>query len=234
MADSICSRCDKPARSRGLCGKHYMAEHRPPRKVVEIPCAVCGVAVRKVEPANKRRSVCSNRCRYVLRFGRDIAAGRELVGPVPRLPQFSSGDPVAVAPSPKRVFVQGVCRWCGENFCRAVPRGGSGAASCSAQCSRRYKQFSYRDGGKRFLITRRRRLAIYARDGWVCQLCFDPVDPTLSPSDAWAATLDHIVPQSHMLIPDHSEANLRLAHRWCNSLRADDRYYTAADLAPAS
>jgi 5-methylcytosine-specific restriction endonuclease McrA len=68
------------------------------------------------------------------------------------------------------------------------------------------------------------RLAIYERDGWVCQLCHEPVDPDLDQSDVWGATLDHIECQSWALIPDHRPTNLRLAHRWCNSARGDERY----------
>lgn len=77
------------------------------------------------------------------------------------------------------------------------------------------------------------RAAIYERDRWTCQLCFEPVDPDLGPSDAWAATLDHIVCQSWGEEPDHSPANLRLAHRWCNSVRGDETYYDATILAAA-
>lgn len=79
----------------------------------------------------------------------------------------------------------------------------------------------------------RDRLAIYERDGWVCQLCMEPTDRDLmstDPRNDWAPSLDHIEPQSHALIPDHSPANLRLAHRWCNSVRGDLTYYSEADL----
>jgi 5-methylcytosine-specific restriction endonuclease McrA len=65
------------------------------------------------------------------------------------------------------------------------------------------------------------RQAIYDRDGWVCQLCSAPVDPSLDPNDRFAATLDHVECQSWALIPDHSPKNLRLAHRACNSRRRD-------------
>ena len=75
------------------------------------------------------------------------------------------------------------------------------------------------------------RYAIYDRDKWVCQLCMEPVDPTLVSPDPWSASLDHIECQSWVLVPDHSPANLRLAHRWCNSARNDERHYTAEDLA---
>lgn len=80
-------------------------------------------------------------------------------------------------------------------------------------------------------VPRSVRLEVYERDGWICQLCSGPVDPDADPLDNWAATLDHIVPRSHTLIPDHRPENLQLAHRWCNSVKGDERYYTAADLA---
>lgn len=69
------------------------------------------------------------------------------------------------------------------------------------------------------------------RDQWTCQLCGDPVDAALDSSDQWGATLDHIVCQSWTDSPDHSDSNLRLAHRWCNSVRADERHYDASVLA---
>lgn len=79
-------------------------------------------------------------------------------------------------------------------------------------------------------FSRQFRLAIYERDGWTCQLCGDPVDWTLDPFDPWAATLDHIVCQAWTDEPDHSPSNLRLAHRWCNSLRGDESHPEALTL----
>jgi 5-methylcytosine-specific restriction endonuclease McrA len=84
----------------------------------------------------------------------------------------------------------------------------------------------------RFRLPRNVRLAIYRRDEWTCQLCTEPVDPKLMDSDPlndWAPSLDHIDCQSWG-VRDHSPENLRLAHRWCNSVRGDETYYTAADL----
>ena len=70
-------------------------------------------------------------------------------------------------------------------------------------------------------ISRRDRMAIYERDGWRCQLCQEPVDPSLEPQHRLAATLDHIAPRSLTLFPDDSPQNLRLAHRSCNSARGN-------------
>lgn len=83
--------------------------------------------------------------------------------------------------------------------------------------------------GSRAYIPPSVRQAIYERDGWVCQLCLDPVDRA-DLTGLWAASLDHIIPFSQGGT-DEPE-NLRLAHRWCNSVRGDERCWTAADLAP--
>lgn len=81
----------------------------------------------------------------------------------------------------------------------------------------------------KFKPSKARRLSIYERDQWTCQLCSGPVDPDEIPTTNWAASLDHIVPRSKG--GNDSDDNLRLTHRWCNSVRSDDTYYTAADLA---
>lgn len=100
-----------------------------------------------------------------------------------------------------------------------------------AEAAREYRaRFREREGvsvsSKRttttyYWITPAKRQAIYERDGWVCQLCSEPVDRTLDSCHRFAATLDHIECQSWALIPDHSPENLRLAHRACNSRRRD-------------
>lgn len=67
------------------------------------------------------------------------------------------------------------------------------------------------------------RTEVYERDGWTCQLCMSPVEPTAGLASPWRPSLDHIVPHSKGG-PDTIE-NLRTAHRWCNTVRgADDRH----------
>lgn len=82
-------------------------------------------------------------------------------------------------------------------------------------------------------ISRTDRLAIYDRDGWTCQLCFEPV--------YWNAlefkdqpSLDHIIPQSATAEPDHSPNNLRLAHVGCNARRKDAKHESIAEASEAS
>jgi 5-methylcytosine-specific restriction endonuclease McrA len=56
-----------------------------------------------------------------------------------------------------------------------------------------------------------------ARDGWRCHLCRRRVDAALPYQHAMAGTRDHLVPVTDG--GDDSGANLRLAHRSCNSRR---------------
>lgn len=54
------------------------------------------------------------------------------------------------------------------------------------------------------------RIEIFERDGWVCQMCFQPVDPSLKFPHPMSATWDHIIPLSKG--GPHTRENLRLAH----------------------
>lgn len=63
------------------------------------------------------------------------------------------------------------------------------------------------------------RADVYRRDGFICQLCSQPVDMGLPKNHPLGATLDHIECISWALLPDNSARNLRLAHRACNSSR---------------
>lgn len=122
------------------------------------------------------------------------------------------------------LWVVGECAQCLQAF----TRHGRVSRFCSTKCRQRAR--------RTWKIATRDRLAIYERDGWVCQLCEEPVDRdlmTTDPLNDWAPSLDHIEPQSHALIPDHSPENLRLAHRWCNSVRGDLSYYDETVLRAA-
>lgn len=62
-------------------------------------------------------------------------------------------------------------------------------------------------------------LAVYERDGWVCQICTRPVDREREWPDMWCATLDHRIPLTAG--GAHTLDNVRLAHWICNLHKGD-------------
>lgn len=59
------------------------------------------------------------------------------------------------------------------------------------------------------------RLAVFERDGWLCGLCGESVDPMAAGGKR--PSLDHILPLCQG--GEHSMANVRLAHLSCNQRR---------------
>lgn len=117
-----------------------------------------------------------------------------------------------------RIWVRN-CPWCETTFVARMDH----QVHCSRDCG---KQRDKHKSGK-FWISDNVRYSIYSRDRWLCQLCMEPVDPSLAGTwDDWAPSLDHVVCRSWTEQPDNSPGNLRLAHRWCNSVRGNESYHT--------
>lgn len=177
-----------------------------------VPCAVCGDEVLKRDPSSLVPAM--HRACRISPSGQ--AAKRRALGiESPRMARFRRRmEKVAEGkPASKRVFVQGRCSWCEEQFCAPMGKW------CSSRCKLAEKNALRHP--ERFNPTPRLRREVYERDGWQCGLCALPIDPNLCWPDKWSASLDHVVPQSHMLIPDHSASNLRAVHLQCNSMRGD-------------
>jgi hypothetical protein len=225
MAQKACSveGCTRSHRARGLCSTHYNQRFVQRPAKVNVECAACGKTCEKRPDPRRPRRYCSLRCRTddQYRDVREARPGTDLVHVGPVWPRCDLPDRhPARADVPKRkprVFVSGPCSWCRELF--------TIIDQISARyCSKRCLQAAQRERAGRFKVPGSVRLSVYERDGWICQLCFDSVDRDLPSSDIWSATLDHIVCQSWTDVPDHSPSNLRLAHRWCNSVRGDEGF----------
>lgn len=150
---------------------------------------------------------------------RDREARRRRDAKRRRLEEFVRKQAQGIPANPRWPWVQGSCDYCGEYFARK----GMASGYCTKKCRRKDLRTAW--------VTTIRRHRLYERDNWTCQICLEPVDREADYLDPWSPTLDHIEPQSHALVPDHSDANLRTAHRWCNSVRGDLTYYTDADFA---
>lgn len=75
-------------------------------------------------------------------------------------------------------------------------------------------------------------LEIFDRDGWVCQICDESVDPAMKFPSPDSASLDHVTPIS--LGGDHTRSNARLAHLGCNMRRGNRVEPTEAPRAEAA
>lgn len=213
--------CEHPHRARGLCASHWNATYRKDQHR-EVACTVCGMTVVKNAPGIKRRSICSARCRYHVTYGRWPEDGKELVGPVERRAVPARTKLTAI---PKTRFVACACEWCGTTFLHDLRITGTVSRYCAQRCADAGVRHRRRERRGQFTITRSRRLAIYQRDEWMCQLCGLPVERDLPPHHPMQASLDHIECQSWALIPDHRDSNLRLAHLRCNGIRSDREDY---------
>jgi 5-methylcytosine-specific restriction endonuclease McrA len=66
------------------------------------------------------------------------------------------------------------------------------------------------------------RAAVFKRDGYVCQLCGEPIDPKLRYPNPKSKSLDHIVPLSHGPgTPGHVFSNAQAAHFGCNASKGN-------------
>ena len=224
----VCRECERAVTRRWIADNPDRRERNKQRHKREVECPGCG-DVRKVQLDKIKRKGYTGLCRSCVAATAGLTNARHKL-PVLR-PTFDpsttrrwreAAAKIGAATRSTRVLVAGSCARCGKPFVGTH----LDARYCSARCQRAKLRT-----GPRFKIAKSARLAIYERDGWVCQLCGDPVDPDLHWSDDWAPSLDHIICQSWTDEPDHSPENLRLAHRWCNSVRNDERTYTADVLA---
>jgi 5-methylcytosine-specific restriction endonuclease McrA len=59
---------------------------------------------------------------------------------------------------------------------------------------------------------------LFERDGWLCQLCNEPIDPTLPRTHPRGASVDHVLPLA--LGGLHCYANTQASHLRCNTRKA--------------
>lgn len=125
------------------------------------------------------------------------------------------------------------CRGCGAMMPRDDGAKGDYERFCSNECriaTRKRKQAARRRGRgtqKHTSRARRRGLPrqysirlpkVAERDGWICQLCREVVDPETHHAEPLAACIDHIVPLNMRSNTRHGHVwdNVQLAHRACN------------------
>lgn len=141
-----------------------------------------------------------------------------------------------------RIWV-GRCGICGTAFVSPTPDGHQ-VRMCSAECRSEAKRTRERIRERVREETRRQiyaesymvndarrrasllsaaemfsRTEIADRDGWICQLCGEPVDPSLEWPHPLSQSLDHKTPLSKG--GTHTRENCQLAHLKCNLAKGD-------------
>lgn len=119
-----------------------------------------------------------------------------------------------ILPAPP-LIVLFVCDWCDS-----PSMGRRSQKFCSYRCGK--KSASYLRNGRHRAnngaqAERISRSKVYARDGWVCQLCGLSVDPAVCYPEPLCASLDHKIPVSAG--GEHTYDNVQLAHLQCNLKR---------------
>lgn len=204
MAETSCfvSGCDAPRHAKGWCLKHYTRWRRLGSPTARMRgevvdgrkiCPGCGVD----KPLPEYGASTRERC---LACVAERARQRR-----------------AVRPDPPRPKHPAVCEHCGAAFMADKRRW----RYCSPECT---KARQYRDNWKNVahrrikergvVVERFTREDIFERDGWVCQICHDPIDPAAKWPDTRCASIDHIIPISKD--GEHSRANVQAAHLRCN------------------
>lgn len=240
MSKSTCSvpSCERPSRSRGMCDTHYRAwvKFGTPTPEFNLMCVTCRMFFTSNTLARKKCSEC--RARPVESLPRER-----------RMQCAGCGKWIARSRT-SRPEGQARCRDCrgsrDKHGTATCYHAGCRCDECKAAASERMREYRERYRAKHgvgpasawrqrfkeangywpqarygYDIPHRTRRAVYERDGWVCQICQRPIPRDYDSQDRLAPALDHIVPRSAQLVPDHSEENLRMVHHVCNSYRSN-------------
>ena len=121
-----------------------------------------------------------------------------------------------------------ILRKCQECNCDSYFRQRYCSSKCRSKAQRRTETYkSYKRAQSRKRRARKRNAhnetvylqVIAQRDKYKCHICRRNVKMNLDNTDKYSPTMDHLIPLS--LGGDHTYANIRLAHRTCNSSKGN-------------
>ncbi len=172
-------------------GNYHSRKYDKPR--VKAHPIKCAQCGREATVTKADAQYCSHACFYDARYGVD------------RQPVIT------------RTWISGRCLRCGDWY--VAKNAGMGASYCSHRCRDRAHEARRRALMAGAEVDAVSRWRIHERDGWTCHICGDPVDRGAVVPDLAAPVLDHVVPLARG--GSHSEANLKTAHFYCNSVKRD-------------
>jgi len=238
VSATTCTRCRRAPASgtktngapRLTCAKcrAYANAHRRSRQRDPIYGRVCGWCAGGIDPGRPSNTqFCSIKCLQA-KGNNDL-----------RIPCRGGCGGLVI---PHKAFPEPTCYTCRASArgCltpEVVPVGKCACEGCmqARRDSTRASKLKYRESHgesqittwhrensyNRFQPSPEHRLSLYERDNWMCGICYEPTSRTWTAMDPLSPTLDHIEPQSAVLVPDHSDTNLRLTHAICNMMRSN-------------
>lgn len=130
---------------------------------------------------------------------------------------------------PRQTRTMRACGYCGEAALMSVDQKQCGRDDCRrAHAAREMREKGWHRPHRQAWRAARRALPgaviekfdpwdVFERDGWVCGICGDPVEPALRWPDRMSVSLDHVVPLE--MGGDHTPGNTRCSHLGCNAAR---------------
>lgn len=116
-------------------------------------------------------------------------------------------------PGSARYFAGRKCEYCEDS----IPIGARyNKRHCTNRCTVLANQIVRRARRAGRPVERISRRKIFDRDGWICHICREPVDPALVDPDPMSASLDHLIPFCDPASPGHVAVNVALTHWQCN------------------
>lgn len=203
-----CSKCKKvkiasefyfsKGKVNGFCKECFRQDHRnkySPLKGQTDNLRKCKHCKKEYKPKLRTESFfCSQKCK-------DLSRGKE----AKRVRLESKSERICVGCNktiPKSARADK--KWCSEN-CALKVRGHTMNTQRRIRTSEATENF--------------KRIDIYERDKWICQLCKTAVNPKLTFPNPACASLDHIIPLSRG--GSHQTKNVQLAHLRCNTSRGN-------------
>ena len=195
------------------------------------PLKNCRWCLNEIECANPRKEFCGAQCRK-RHASRRNTHPRDVDGYGARMSSawpcrdcgrhFDAGERVQGA---RPILTCSECRLPTPKSCPCCSRNHRGQhPACSNRCSRelRRRHFVRKAGVRADRVSASPEppiisAEIFERDGWICQLCLDPVDVLATHPEPCAPVIDHIIPIA--LNGLHVRANVQCAHSRCNTMK---------------
>lgn len=243
---SECAKCaegfETPSGRRGRPPTHCPA--CAPRRTPHRPssCNVCGAYVEQQAGRGRPRTRCAD-CRAGMKSVAKVAASAALAAARTGRICAQCGETFQAAPTGVHRFCSASCRHAAERGRRVPvlltkvcsdcerPFAAAGRSARARRCprcrerrevARQHVKSLARRGLVQSSLERIGRDEIADRDGGLCALCGDLVDPSLRYPDPFSGSLDHRVPIAAG--GQHSRDNLQLAHLACNLSKGAGRH----------